>query len=632
MLDTLLAKSLDTQPDRRLLEFHGKFWSAEELETAARRLAARLMRAGVEAIDRVAVLLPNQPETVIAYLACFKANFVIVPLDYRHQSAQIGYALNHSGADVLIVHSDRLAELQEGGVLSSVSNVIIVGGEPTSGTQQCFDDLVGKDMPVRFSDDFQPDDLCVMIYTSGTTSRPKGVTLTRSAMEEGIKKYLARIPLSGDDVALIAGPITRPMALRSMLLPILYVGGCASLIERFTPPGYIKALKREPAKTFISLLPSALGKILTLAEIGDVDFSSLRICMSGGDSVPLKVHEEFKQRTGIEITEQCGASEVGPFAVNPPFGRKKPGSIGLPMYSTQVCIINDDGEDAGTNEVGEMYVKSPLMMDGYWNDTALTRKTIKNGFIKTGDLAKYDEDCYLWFMGRRKDIIVRGGSNISPLEIETALVTHQDITSACVIGILDDEWGQVAHAFVVRHDSSTVSTDEVLEFVKGRLADYMVPEAIHFIDEMPIKGPGKIDRDLLRMRVEIGPLIEKVPFFQSVNEDFIRDIVPRLETKEFDSGETIFRQGEVGNAMYFLTRGQVDVEVRADDGGKHQTKLSEGAYFGELAVLKETSRSATICAIDECEVFELKRAGVLELAEAYPEFGTHIREAMETYS
>ncbi|MBN9693944.1 MAG: AMP-binding protein [Verrucomicrobia bacterium] len=629
MLHQLLQRTLNDEPRRRVLEFEGRFWTAAELDQTATRLAANLMELGVEAGDRVAVLLPNCPPTVLAYLACFKANFVMVPLDYRHRPVQIGYALSHSGASVLIVHQERLKELGEAGVLAGVPQILVVGGDPIDPRHRCFEELVARSAPASFPEAFEDNDLCVMIYTSGTTSRPKGVTLTRAAMVAGIKKYLARVPLVKDDVALIAAPITRPMALRSQLLPTLFVGGCVALVRQFSADAYVKALLQAPPKTYLALLPAALAQVLAHPQIAQCDFGALRLCVAGGDRVPPQLQQWFERVTGKPITEQCGASEVGPYAMNPPFGRKKPGSVGLPMYGTQVCVVNERGDDVMPTEIGEIWVRSPMMMEGYWNDTALTRKVMHNGWVKTGDLGRYDEDGYLWFMGRKKDVIIRGGSNVSPMEVESALSEHPAVAESCVIGVPDAQWGQVVHAHVVLQQGQEVTSEALREFLRGRLAEYMVPEKFQFIEHMPIKGPGKIDRELLKMRAIIHPLMEKVPFFRSASADFIRDVVPRLEAKTFEAGDTIIRQGDVGDAMYFLTRGQV--EVRQDGGESPLAVLREGAYFGEAAILMDVPRLATIRALTEVEVYELKRAAVRSLVQAYPEFAHHLEEALKTY-
>jgi len=504
MLDQLLSPTLNTDPDRTVLEVHGRRWSARELDRDANRLANALRRMGVQPIDRVAVLLPNCHETVLTYLACFKGNFVIVPLDYRHHAAQIRYSMNHSGANVLIVHHDRIRDLDDEGVLGAVDEVVTVARTGEDDYQHFHEVLQGSTDDVT-QEVFEADDLSVMIYTSGTTARPKGVTLTRAAVVAGVKKYLARVALNRDDVALIAAPITRPMALRSQLLPILHAGGCASLIERFEVEAYVSALQRPPRKTFLALLPGALSQVLAHPSIGDCDFGALRICLAGGDRVPEKLHLAFRELTGMHLTEQCGSSEVGAYSLNPPFGRKKQGSIGLPMYGAQVCILTPEGEDVAAGEMGEIVVSSPLMMDGYWNDTALTRKTLHNGWVRTGDLGRFDDDGYLWFMGRKKDIIVCGGSNVSPMEVESVLLNHPLVAEACVYGITECDGSEHVHATVTaQREAEKVSEDDLKAYASEHLARYMVPRRIKYIDKMPRKGAGKIDRERMRMRDETG--------------------------------------------------------------------------------------------------------------------------------
>lgn len=629
MLHHLLERSLNEDPGSQILEFHGRLWTARELEDSAHRLAGNLMDAGVEGADRVTVLLPNCPQTVLAYLACFKAKLVTVPLDYRHCPPQIGYALNHSGASVLIVHHDRLAELEEAGLLAGLPLVLVVGDDVTGTGYRDFDAFVSQPSSATLPTDHADNDLCVMIYTSGTTSRPKGVTLTRGAITEGIRKYLAWVPLNREDVALIAAPITRPMALRSQLLPMLYAGGRVCLIERFSVKAYLAALRRPPAKTFLALLPSALAQLLDHPDLRTCDFSALRLCIAGGDHVAPRLHEAFAEITGVPLAEQCGASETGFYAMNPPHGRKKAGSVGLPMYGVQVCIVNAEGEDVESGTVGEITVSSPMMMEDYWNDTALTRKTIRGGRVRTGDLGRFDEDGFLWFMGRKKDVIVRGGSNISPMEIESVILGHPAVAEACVIGVLNPDLGQVVHAFVVVRCGFAATAEELHDFSACRLAEYMLPERIQFLDELPLKGPGKVDRDLLRLRAEIGPLTDRVPFFRDAEGDFIRDIVPHLVCSEFESGETIIREDEFGDTMYFLTRGQV--EVTCKNSPTPLNTLSEGDYFGELAILKDAPRLASVRALVDCEVYELKRASVLHLMKAHPRFAEHVRQAMDSY-
>jgi len=503
MLENLLEPTLRQSEQQVLVEFADQRYTCRALHDAAGYLATGLARLGLEQMDRVALLLPNRPETVMAYLACFKAGYVIVPLDYRHRPVQIRYSLNHSGATALVVHQDRIAQLQEEGALDVVSQVIVVGdADPQVGKR--FSDLVEDRCSATLPDRFAADDLCMMIYTSGTTSRPKGVTFTRGALEDGIRKYLARVPLSSEDVALIAAPITRPMALRAQILPMLWAGGCCSLLERFDVETYVAALQRPPAKTLLALLPAAWAALLRHPDIGKCDFGRLRMCLTGGDRTMPAVHKACQQITGVELTEQYGSSETGAISLNPPFGRKKPGSIGLPMYGAEVCIVDDEGNDLPAGQVGNIVVRSNYSMEGYWNDTVLTRKTIQQGTILTGDLGRFDDDCYLWFIGRKRDMIVRGGSNISPLEVENVLRLHPAVADACVVGVTHDELGQEVHAFVTADGDAAPTEAMLIEFACQHLADYMVPAHIHLLDELPLKGAGKVDRDRLQMRAETG--------------------------------------------------------------------------------------------------------------------------------
>jgi acyl-CoA synthetase (AMP-forming)/AMP-acid ligase II len=503
VLENLLGHAIARTPQRAVVAFQEEHWTAPQLDAAASSIAANLAKSGVETMDRVAVLLPNLPETVLAYLACFKGGYVVVPLDYRHQAAQLKYVLDHSGASVLIVHQERLAELQQQRVTDGVSRVYVVGEAEAAGVFR-FDDLrrnMGTDgLPHKIDSD----QLCMMIYTSGTTSRPKGVTFTRGAIEEGIRKYLARTPMSAEDVALIAAPIARPMALRSQLLPILFVGGCARLLARFEVDSYVAALQQSPTTTMLALLPAAWADVLRHPDIGRCDFRSLRMGLTGGDTTPASVQNEFRRITGLELTEQYGSSEAGPIAINPPFGRKKCGSVGLPMYGVQVCLVDAEGNHVAAGQTGSIVVQSDTMMEGYWNDTALTRKTIQRGRIHTGDLGRFDEDGYLWFMGRSRDLIVRGGSKVCPLEVENVLRSHPAVAEACVVGVVHEELGQEVFAFVKLCPEATGCESDLREFAARTLAAYMVPARIRIIDEMPVKGAGKIDRDRLKWRAEAG--------------------------------------------------------------------------------------------------------------------------------
>jgi long-chain acyl-CoA synthetase len=492
-----------TTAQARQPALHGnQVWTYSRLEEEAGHLARTWLAQGLEPGDRVATLLPNVPEALLIYVACFKAGLAAVPLDYRYQPAQINYVLRHSGSRLLVCHADRLDDVAACEEARHLELAAVGGDGARHGVPLLTygSALPGPDLAAA---EFRPDDVAIIFYTSGTTGRPKGVMLTRAALTAGTKKFLARVPLGPADIALVSSPINRPFALRTQVLPTLRAGGGVSLLEKFTPDNYLAALRLSPPKTFLAIAPHALHQVVHHPDARRDDFAGVRLCISGGDRVPLELHHAFHRLTGLELSEQCGMTETGMYALTPPFGRKKPGSIGLPFYGAQVCLVDAQGNDVPAGQVGEVIVHSPLMMDGYWNDSAQTRKAMRDGWCRTGDLARFDEDGCLWFAGRKKNIIVRDSWNISPLEVEDALLAHQALAQACVVGVTDPVHGQTVHAFVTLQESANQpDAEELRRFAGQKLPPQLVPERIHIVPELPRTGAGKVDRDRLQWQAE----------------------------------------------------------------------------------------------------------------------------------
>jgi len=629
MLHQLLKRTLEIDPGREILESDGSWSTAAELERLASRLASGLAAMGLEEGDRVALLLPNRLETIVCYLACFRMHLVVVPLDYEYHPLQVGYALGHSGASILVVDHERIPGLAGAGVLDAVPRVAVVGGETVTGSCRPFAALLGADRE-RASEAPLDDSPAVMIYTSGTTARPKGVVLSHGALATGVRKYLARVTLTPDDVTLIATSASQPLALRCQIMPTLLAGGRVSLLRHFTVEHFVAALRRQPAKTFLTLTPGSLWQLMASPEFRASDFSRLRLCIAGGDRVPTRLLEAFERLTGVALTEQCGSTETGPYAMNPPFGRKKPGSVGLPAHGVTVAVVDEHGADVPAGTIGNLRVSGPGIMSGYWNESAMTRKALQKGWVLTGDLGRFDEDGYLWFMGRRKDIIVRDGHKVAPVAVEAALSEHPAVRQACVIGVPDAVFGELPHAYVILQPDAAVGSDELRAFVADRVAEFMVPAEVHVIATMPSKGPGKIDRELLRMRAITAALIEQVPFFKNASPEFLRDIIPRLDARIFAPGEVLVHEGDVGDEMYFLTKGQV--EVLRGDRAQPVATLREGAFFGELAILRDAPRAASVRALTDVEVYALRRDGVVELARTHSDFNRYLQAAASQYA
>tara|TARA_R110002072_G_scaffold302999_2_gene491074 strand:+ start:23836 stop:25386 length:1551 start_codon:yes stop_codon:yes gene_type:complete len=498
----MLALSRNT-PDQAAIVHGDTTWTYGELKRRALRIARNLRSAGVESGDRVVTLLPNCPELVALYVAGFHAGFTIVPLDVRYHSALINYALRHSGAKAVVVDGSRIDDMGKCDALSDVEIRLFTGPGRNDGYQP-FRHLLATRPTESLHDDLRGDDVCLVFYTSGTTARPKGVTLTRDCVASSISKAGAVLRINADDVTLIAAPVSRPMALRTQLLPSLAAGATVVLLSGFAPDTYLQALRQNSNTTILALLPGALRKILFNRDLKPEDLDSVRLCICGGDYVPADLFEKFREITGIELTEQCGMTETGMYAINPPYGRKKPGSIGLPYYGVQLSIIDAKGRDVPWGESGEIAVRSPFAMDGYWNDTAATRRVMRDGWIRTGDIGRIDDDGYISLEGRKKDIIIHGGSNISPAAVEVVLQKHPKVSQACVVGIDDPESGQTVYAFVTLN--ADLESDEIELELKAlaerELPAYMVPQEFGILPKLPSTGSGKIDRDRLKWIAE----------------------------------------------------------------------------------------------------------------------------------
>jgi acyl-CoA synthetase (AMP-forming)/AMP-acid ligase II len=506
MLETLLQPALASAPNKPALVAGRHSWTYHQLEEQANRLAAHWTALGLQHGDRVATLLPNCPELVVAYLAGFKTGVILVPLPPSYQPPQTAYALRHSGSRLLLVQADRHERLSAdlAGV-ETLEQVYITGGEPLRGARS-LDEVLRQPAAAPAPPELLPRDLAIILYTSGTTSRPKGVTFTRAALEFGIRQWLAVVPFGVDEVALISSPLSRPMALRCQLLPLLRMAGTAVLLEQFTADGFLRTFGQPPRKTSISVHPAGLRQVLDHPAVGDVEFAGLRLCTSGGDRVPAQLQEAFRQRTGLELTEQCGMTEASSFCINPPFGRKKVGSIGLPFYGTRIRLVDGCLRDVPFSETGEILVQSDAIMDGYWNDTAQTRRTLRDGWVATGDLARIDTDGYLWFQGRKKDTIIRDGWNVSPAQVEEVLLRHPAVAQAVVMGVPDVDHGQTVVAIVVPRPGADPrpSAADLTAHMGRHLEPVSVPERLVFSDHLPTTAAGKLDRERLRWWAEAG--------------------------------------------------------------------------------------------------------------------------------
>jgi long-chain acyl-CoA synthetase len=439
--------------------------------------------------DRVAIHLANGIDIIAAYYACFKAGLIAVPINTRLKAPEIDYVLRHSEARAYIGQRDLFTEAR--GVSAHVPQRYLAGDDAEGLTR--FNDLITPGSttlpPVSI------DAAAMILYTSGTTARPKGVTHTHRSLATTAELAAAAMFEPGDRAGVIL-PMVH-MAAVTIFFAAAF-SEIVSVVVPFDPNGVLDAIEQHRI-TMLLAMP-ALYRMLIDAQLARPrEMSSLRSCGVGGDSAPAALHEQCGKVLGVPLNEGYGLTEAVPIAFNGK-GGQRPGSLGLALPQIEWRLVDGDGRPVARGEVGQVTVRGPLVCAGYWKDPDATSAAIKDGWLHTGDLARQDHDGFYWFAGRSKEIIIRGGSNVSPQEVEEALYQHPAVREVAVVGKPDDQWGEVIVAFVALKDHACVTSQELIAFAAQRIANYKLPETIIFEAALP-KGPtGKVARRPLRER------------------------------------------------------------------------------------------------------------------------------------
>jgi long-chain acyl-CoA synthetase len=499
-LGEALRRGREQYPDRPALLFEEQRWSYAQVDEITDRMAAALLRLGVQPGDRVALLFGNVPEIVYSYYACFKIGAVAVPLNARLKAPELEYILEHSGVRLLLGHQDLFQSLWSKGTgLPSVQSVYLAGDSPAPPGACSFAELMEQPADGYTFPTVNEDAAAAILYTSGTTARPKGVTHSHRTLQRTIDCYVTHTGLSHEDVVGLFLSVCHIFGFALLLLPAMRTGASVLLLPRFEPEEVLRSLQQHQV-TMLGGLPVMYNALVNSPAAAACELNSLKFCLAGGDAAPTELQRRFQATFGVELTEGCGMTEVVPYCLNPAYSAKQPGSIGQAAPGIRLRLVDDEGRDVPPGQVGEVLVQGAACMVGYWNDPEATAATLQDGWLHTGDLGRQDEDGCTWFVGRKKEIIIRGGSNISPLEVEEALYQHPAVREAGVVGAPDPAWGEIVQAYVSLKNGALATEAELKEFLQGRLAAYKVPEGIAFLPELPKGATGKIHRKTLRDR------------------------------------------------------------------------------------------------------------------------------------
>jgi len=488
-----LNNSRSRSPEKLAIVCGEHSWTYAEVDLLTDKLAANLLIAGVRQGDRIAFHLANGLELAIGYIACFKAGGIVVPINTRLKGPEIDYILRHSGSMCYIGQPEFYAGLPSScPAIDSLELRYLTGDQRDDQVKQ-FNDLLVETNESLPGPDIHPDQVAVILYTSGTTARPKGVMHTHQTLVQ-TAKAMEQMGLDQDQVAVIMTSMTHMIGFGMVFLSALLNGATVAISRPFDYEGTLRAFARWRVTYLLGLPILFRGLMQAQVEVQSY-VASGKLFFCGGDSVPSALQEAFGNVFG-PVCEVFGTTEIAPAAWNRP-GQIKVGSIGYPPDGSSFRLVDSDENDVQAGEEGEICIKGPHLMAGYWQDPEATSAAIRDGWFHTGDLARSDDDGFYWFVGRKKEIIIRGGSNVSPLEVEAVFYQHPAVSEVGVVGRRHPVWGEIVIAFVVLRAGMESTEDELIAFARERLADYKVPESILFRDELPKGSTGKILRRAL---------------------------------------------------------------------------------------------------------------------------------------
>jgi long-chain acyl-CoA synthetase len=466
-----------------------------EFRDAALRVAASLQSRGVEPGDRVGMVLPNVLSFPVVFYGALLAGAAVVPMNPLLKAREVEYYLRDSGARIVIATESSDGPAAEAAGVVGIESVTVGAALPEE--LMAPEGLAG---PVDRADG----DTAVILYTSGTTGQPKGAELTHANLAGNCRTTAETLlESSGDDVVMGCLPLFHVFGLTCGLDAAVLRGSTLTLIPRFDGSKALSVIQRDKVTIFEGV-PTMFAAMLHSPD-STHDVSSLRLCVSGGSAMPVEIMRAFEEKFGCIILEGYGLSETSPVAsFNHPHAERKPGSIGTPIRGVEMRLLDDEGNDVAAAEVGEIAIRGENVMKGYWGRPEETAKAIPDGWFRSGDLARQDEEGYFFIVDRKKEMIIRGGYNVYPREIEEALYEHPAVAEAACIGISHPELGEEVAAAVALKPGASAEPEELQAFVKERVAAYKYPRHLWLVDALP-KGPtGKILRRSVDVPGEVG--------------------------------------------------------------------------------------------------------------------------------
>ncbi|WP_419888745.1 fatty acid--CoA ligase family protein [Neobacillus niacini] len=512
-LSSRLQETAKYAADKTAYYFMGQGTTYAELDGAITSFASGLEKLGVKQGDHVALLLGNSPHFVISLYGALRLGATVIPVNPIYTPDEIGYILNNGDVKV-VVALDMAIPLAEKvhAFLPKVEKFVFCETSQNGIPQQNIESLSLYSKMKSFTEvvasgdlsfigpELQDDDTAIILYTSGTTGKPKGAMLTHKNLYSNASDVGDYLRMNDQDRVITTLPMFHVFCLTVALNAPLLSGATLLIAPKFSPKEIFELAKEYEATVFAGV-PTMYNFLFQYPEGNPEDFKSLRLCISGGASLPVALLANFEKKFNVRVSEGYGLSEASPVTCFNPLDRpRKAGSIGTSILHVENKIVNELGEDLPVGAVGELIVSGPNIMKGYYKMPEETAAAIRDGWLYTGDLARMDEDGYFYIVDRKKDLIIVGGFNVYPREVEEVLYNHPDVVEAAVLGVPDSNLGEAVKCYVVSKNPNTTE-EQLLEFCREHLAKYKVPSTIEFLEELPKNTTGKILRRALKAQI-----------------------------------------------------------------------------------------------------------------------------------
>ncbi|MCL6477445.1 MAG: long-chain fatty acid--CoA ligase [Peptococcaceae bacterium] len=468
----------------------GREFTWSELDSIVNKLSNALVNMGVKKGDRVAIYLPNSPEYIFTYFAAARIGAIASPFNIIFKTGEIAYILNNSRAKILVGASEEIEQNVIGtNAQTPYLEKIITVGRPVQGTID-FYSLISEASEDFKTVDLSPDELVTLMYTSGTTGKPKGAMLSHGNFMAIAEVNSLFVQINDQDLFMTCAPYCHIFFVMTVMAPF-YAGAGVLTLKRFDAEKVLELISRYQV-THFGGVPTMYIFMLQKYESGKYNLKSWRVAKSAAASMPVEVINEIVEKFGVFFCESYGATETSSTVVHNRLGHGKAGSVGPVGRGSQVKVVDESGNQLPVGEVGEILVKGPGVFKGYWEMPEATKEAFDGEWYRTGDLGKFDEDGYLYIVDRKKDMLICGGYNVYPREVEEAIYQHPKVLEAAVVGIKDPVRGEVPKAFIRLKDGEEMTDQEMIDFLKQRIASYKVPRNIEFMSELPKNPTGKI--------------------------------------------------------------------------------------------------------------------------------------------